>query len=692
MATTIALGDDIELRARKPSTEPSSGAGPTFQPRVHWQESAPQPKLWPQQAKRILEFQQRWEKIRTDLPPQLSRKHIGMISIGGVIGTGLFVGSADALRSGGPVGAFLGYLIVGSVVYSLCISVGEMIAYYPNVGGVVGLADLYVDKALGFSMGWAAWYNWSITLPTEITAAVVVLNYWEEQSRARVVAISALFLLVATTINCFPSRYYGEMEFYLSCVKVLTILVIIMLGILVDLGASSQGPLGFKYWIQHPFPDSYLGISGSKGQFLGFWAVIMQASFSFFGSEAAGIAAGEVIHATKNVPRALRKVWIRITLFYLSGVFISGLLVPLDNPGLKIADKTGRHSPFVIAFKLAGWKVLPDIVNGTILLSAWSAAASDIYMSSRFLFFLGRRKHAPSVFAHLFRYPRRARDEHLSLLRDTDEDGSDSEQSDAGSSSGRGYGSDHDLDGPREGESRQGEADAVGEQPQAEVEMHGESVVPRQKYAYVMPLTSILTSSCIGLLTFLSYKTGSSAETVFSWLVSVASVASLQSWAAMLFTYIRWHQGTVYYENTFKGRDDNEAQKAREEIKDIKANRQWGQPYLAWYAFGLCILVLFTNGWAVFVHNGWRIADTGDPSPQYGDDERLAEPVSLFLSAYVPIPFFLLLTFGYKLIKQTKMIRLEDMTFYRGRKRGEDSEEDAPNGYLERFLTWLLII
>ena len=86
---------------------------------------------------------------------------------------------------------------------------------------------------------------------------------------------------------------------------------------------------------------------------------------------------------------------------------------------------------------------LPDIVNGTILLSAWSAAASDIYMSSRFLFFLGRRKHAPSVFAHLFRYPRRARDEHLSLLRDTDEDGSDSEQSDAGSSSGRGYGSDH---------------------------------------------------------------------------------------------------------------------------------------------------------------------------------------------------------------------------------------------------------
>ena len=197
-----SLGDNIELRARKPTIEP----GPTLLPhRVHWEDSdsTPRPKLWPQQAKRILEFQQRWERIRTDLPPQLSRKHseylisvrvilalgiltacmsVGMISIGtshspevaasfvlvarmsplifsagGVIGTGLFVGSAvrvpvelrpitamrlvddesycyiltfqDALRSGGPVGAFLGYLMVGSVVYCLCVSLGEMIAY-----------------------------------------------------------------------------------------------------------------------------------------------------------------------------------------------------------------------------------------------------------------------------------------------------------------------------------------------------------------------------------------------------------------------------------------------------------------------------------------------------------------------------------------------------------------------------------
>ncbi|KAI0747491.1 amino acid permease-domain-containing protein [Fomes fomentarius] len=633
-------------------------------------------RLWPQ-TERVLEFQRRWERIKKQLPPQFSRKHSG------VIGTGFFLGSADALRFGGPVGALLGYFIVGSIVYCLCVSVGEMIAFLPNVGGVVGLADLYVDPALGFSMGWSAWYNWSITLPTEITAATVVLNYWQEQSRLHVAVISAFFLVVATIINCFPARWYGEMEFILSCMKVTTIVVIIILSLLIDLGISSQGPIGFKYWIAQPFATNYLGIAGHKGQFLGFWAVIMQASFSFFGSEVAGIAAGEVIDASRNVPRALRKVWIRITLFYLGGVLCSGLLVPLNDPGLTIDDKTGRHSPFVIVFRRAGWKVLPDLVNAAILLSAWSAAAADIYISSRFLFFLAHRKHAPAIFAHLFRYPRRQKSGRRRTRRNEGSDMERSEDSDVGSNTS----SDSDS----------GAFDSNAWQPRAAAtatdEIPGEPIVPKQKYSYVLPLASVLTSSSVGLLTFLSYKTGSSAETVFSWLVSVASVASLQSWTAILFTYIRWHQGTVFYENKYRmmAEGDPEAEKRLKHIQDIKQNRHWGQPYMAWYAFILCMMVLLTNGWAVFVHNGWRIADIGEDLPVYDANQRLADPVSLFLSAYVPLPFFLLLTFGYKLIKQTRMISLDRMSFDPGR-RPPPVPEEEPKGRLERVLAWLMFI
>ncbi|TBU26120.1 amino acid transporter [Dichomitus squalens] len=565
-----------------------------------------------------------------------------LLAIGGVIGTGLFVGSADAIRNGGPVGAILGYSIVGTVVYCLCVSVGEMIAFLPNVGGVVGLADLYVDPALGFSLGWAAWYNWSVTLPTEITAAAVVIGYWKDDiAKSRYER-----LVIATTINCFPSRVYGQMEYTLSCLKVLTIVCIIILGLLIDLGASKQGVIGFRNWKEQPFTDKYLGIGGPKGQFLGFWAVIMQASFSFFGSEVPGIAAGEVVDATRNVPRALRKVWIRITLFYVGGVLVSGLLVPASDPNLGLGDegdKTGRSSPFVIAFSRAGWTVLPDMINAAILLSAWSAAASDIYISSRFLFFLARRGHAPTFLAHLFRYPRaRAVPQSDSELSDL-EGGSDDDSDDS------------------------------------------EQVLPSSQPTYVMPLASVLVSASVGLLTFLSYGAGS-ANTVFNWLVNVASVASLQSWAGMLFTYIRWHQGTVFHEKKWEKDESEEGREAMAQIAKIKENRNWGQPYLAWYALILCMVVLFTNGWAVFVHNNWRIANAlGQKSPD-------SNAVSQFLSAYIPLPFFLLLTYGYKLIKQTEMIPLEKMSFYRGDLPPHNLADDEPQGPLERLLAWLLLI
>lgn len=245
--------------------------------------------------------------------------------------------------------------------------------------------------------------------------------------------------------------------------------------------------------------------------------------------------------------------------------------------------------------------------------------------------------------------------------------------------------------------------------------MGGEEVVPRTQPTYVMPLASVLVSASVGLLTFLSYGTGS-ANTVFNWLVNVASVASLQSWAGMLLTYIRsvvvasmsaldvdagvwfwslfvaldrWHQGTVYYERKHKGEDTEEAKQAREQIAKIKEHRQWGQPYVrlpfssrkatrthtkdhsssrGTRSSCACWCSSQTDGAparshthaythsrstadrpasisrarrAVFVHNGWRIADvdvdSGGATAPAGDSEKLADPVSLFLSSYVPL-------------------------------------------------------
>ncbi|KAI0073009.1 hypothetical protein K474DRAFT_1604052 [Panus rudis PR-1116 ss-1] len=592
---------------------------------------------------RIQKFQRRWKYIKQELPPQLSRRHIGMISIGGVIGTGLFLGSGSALRHGGPLGALLGYSIIGTVVYCLCVSVGEMIAFLPNVGGIVGLADLYVDPALGFSLGWAAWYNWSVTLPAEVKAAAIVVEFWDRNAVIKPTILSSIFLLLAVLVNCFPSRVYGELEFWFSSLKVVIILSIIIVSLVLDLGAGSEGFIGFKYWSK-PFASSYLGIDGSLGEFLGFWAVLMQASFSFFGSEVPGIAAGEVIDATRNVPQALSRVWLRITLFYVGGIFCAGLVVPANDPNLGGDTTSVTSSPFVIALNRAGIKVLPDIVNGAVLLSAWSAAASDVYISSRFLFFLAERGHAPSIFSSLIRAHNdktQPRSDQNIIEESSEEDILDE---------------DDDLDELRDRvihirPSNWSSDDSVQEE--------------EKRKPYVLPLIAVLASSSVGLLSLLG-STGSdtSGNQAFTWLVAVASVASLQSWAGMLFTYIRWHKGSVYAEKKYEDEDSEQAERVRQNIERIKKHRHRGQPYLAWYAFTICMIILFTNGWSVFVHNGWKIAEIpGDDRKPYQADERETNPISIFLSSYIPIPFFLLLTFGYKLIHQTKMLSVEEMSF-----------------------------
>ena len=180
------------------------------------------------------------------------------------------------------------------------------------------------------------------------------------------------------------------------------------------------------------------------------------------------------------------------------------------------------------------------MVNAAILISAWSAAASDIYISSRFLFFLARRGHAPTWLAHLFRYPRVNRVR--SAQSDSDSDSAADSDTDSLSDGEHGmYGVhllvaaviDPGLDVAAGGaaESHRGHADL------REDELLG-MPAPVERHTYVMPLASVLASSAMGLLTFMSYGT-TGANIVFQWLVNVASVASLQSWAGMLFTYIR---------------------------------------------------------------------------------------------------------------------------------------------------------
>ena len=324
-------------------------------------------------------------------------RHIAMISIGGVIGTGLFLGTASSLKNGGPVGLWLGYIIVGSVCYAVMQCLGEILSYLPVPGGHIKLSGRFVSPAMSFAMGYNYIFNWLIVLPAELTAAAVLCSYWSDASPA--IFISAC-LVIVLLINLLGARGYAEAEFWFCSIKILTIVGLILLSFLLDVGAvGDQGRLGFRYW-KDPGPFAqYHDIPGSLGRFLGFWSVLINAVFSFIGTEIVGMAAGEARNPRKNIPSAIRKVFFRILLFYVLGTLAISVITPSNAPNLSLKSKTAAKSPFVIAIQAAGIKGLPSVINAAILTSAVSAASSDMFTSSRALYGLAISGQAPRLFA-----------------------------------------------------------------------------------------------------------------------------------------------------------------------------------------------------------------------------------------------------------------------------------------------------
>jgi amino acid transporter len=185
-----------------------------------------------------------------------------------------------------------------------------MVAFLPLPGGHIKLAERFVDPAFSFTMGWNYWYFLTIALPAELSAAAVLFGFWNHHISAAVWITICLVVVIA--INLLGAGAYGEAEFWFASIKVITITGLIILGIVLDLGGGpNHDRLGFRYW-KHPGPFvQYAGIPGSKGRFLGFWAVMIQAAFSIVGTEMVAIAAGETKNPRRNLTRAIKRVYIR---------------------------------------------------------------------------------------------------------------------------------------------------------------------------------------------------------------------------------------------------------------------------------------------------------------------------------------------------------------------------------------------
>ncbi|WP_445669206.1 amino acid permease [Margalitia sp. FSL K6-0131] len=321
------------------------------------------------------------------LERKLKTRHLSMIAIGGTIGTGLFLASGTTIHDAGPGGAIAAYVIAGIMVYFLMASLAEMAAFIPISGSFSTYSSRFVDPAFGFAVGWNYWYNNAIILALELSASSLIMKYWFPHVPG--IIWSASFLVIIFLLNILSVKGYGEAEFWFSIIKVATIIIFIVIGLLMIFGIMSGHAGGFSNLTEGEAPF--------KGGILSIFSVFMVVGFAFQGTEMVGVAAGESENPSKDMPRAIRQVFWRILLFYVLAIFIIGCLISYKDPNLLSSDITNiAISPFTLVFKHAGLAFAAAAMNSVILTSVLSAGNSSLYVGSRVLWTLAEERKAPA--------------------------------------------------------------------------------------------------------------------------------------------------------------------------------------------------------------------------------------------------------------------------------------------------------
>lgn len=335
--------------------------------------------------------------MQTELKRELKSRHLSMIAIGGSIGTGLFVASGATIAQAGPGGALLSYILIGIMVFFLMNSLGELASYLPVSGTFSTYGSRYVDDSFGFAVGWNYWYNWAITVAADIVAAQVLIAYWGDFG-GYAWMFNFLFLGIMFLLNAISVKGFGEAEFWFALIKVLTVVIFIVVGVIMILGVFYDDPsIGWHNWTLDDAPF--------HGGFAAMIGVAMIVGFSFQGTELIGIAAGESEDPEKSIPRSIKHVFWRILLFYILTIFVISLIIPYtDNQLLKGGEDNVAMSPFTLVFERAGFLSVAAVLNAVILTSVLSAGNSGLYASTRMLYALAKEGKAPKIFSRITRF------------------------------------------------------------------------------------------------------------------------------------------------------------------------------------------------------------------------------------------------------------------------------------------------
>ncbi|ODV92577.1 hypothetical protein CANCADRAFT_30699 [Tortispora caseinolytica NRRL Y-17796] len=549
------------------------------------------------------------------LQRKLSSRHLHFIALGGSVGVGLFLALGKAIRVGGPLGSLLGFFLTGCLITAVMLCLCEMVTLIPVAGGLSAFASRFIDDAVGFALGVSYWFSFAIALPTEMTAAALLMSYYPEldPSQYNPAIWITVFFVVVLSVGLLDVRVYGELETVAGYVKILVVMMLIIFNFILNQGKVSPMYefIGFKYWntalsepdkevFYGPFRPTYnyldpfdplKGIGGSLGRLLQTWSALSVAGFSYIGTEIVAITAGEARTPRSSLPSAIKRTFVRIVLMYVLGVFAVGLNVyagdlrllsyfnyPVhsDTSNDEGVNDTrvgyygngncyaatiintnfgnGNNSPWVIAMQNAGLCTLAAAMNGMLVFFAISAGSSHLYASSRTLYALAVQQKLPTVL---------------------------SKCSKAG-----------------------------------------------------VPYVAVLVSGSFGLLAYITVDTRGTQ--VFSWLLNLTTTAGIMAWGGMCFAYVRFYYG-------LKKRSDIPARDSPH-----FPFRSPFQPYLAYFGAFFATLIVLLNGFHVFLKDAFRVQD--------------------FFASYCSLLLFIVCILGYKLFRGTRMVPLDRLDLDTGRR------------------------
>ncbi|MGG2063744.1 amino acid permease [Bacillus sp. S14(2024)] len=317
------------------------------------------------------------------LKRELQPRHIRLMAIGGMIGTGIFKGSADTISAAGP-GIVFSYLFAGFLLLIVMSAIAEMAIAYPGLN-IQGMIQKAFGSRFAFVVGWLYWIDWILVIIVEVLAGGSFLQYWIPSAPLWLLSLACTaFLLI---INLISVKLYGEIEFWLASIKIITLVLFILLGFALLFGLiPNHEAVYFTNYTSHGgfFPQGWGSV----------FTALLIVVFSFGGSELIGLTVTETKNVEQTLPKVIKGVMFRVVLFYTLPILIITGLIPWDEVG-----KQG--SPFVQVFSATGLQGVAHIMNFILLTAVLSAANSGMYATSRILYSLAQNNEAPALFSRL---------------------------------------------------------------------------------------------------------------------------------------------------------------------------------------------------------------------------------------------------------------------------------------------------